>query len=80
MPTPYHVKISPAAQRQIFALPVKQQKNIIKFLEGLAINPRPPGAKKVDGMSGLYCEDLTYLRMIYKVEDQEILILLIKSV
>lgn len=51
---------------------------LIKLIEALAINPRPPGAKKVEGMNGLYCEILNSMRILYKVEDQEILLLLIK--
>lgn len=78
MITPYHIKIAPAAHRQIRALSSKYQKTIIKLLDALAINPRPPGAKKIDGMSGLYSEDVTPLRIIYKIEDQEVLLLLIK--
>jgi mRNA interferase RelE/StbE len=76
--TPYHVKIAPAAHRQIKALPSKYQKMIIKLIEALSINPRPPGAKKVEGMTGLYCETVHHLRLIYKIEDQEILLLLVQ--
>jgi len=76
--TPYHLKLAPAAQRQILTLAPKYQKLILKLIEALAINPRPPGVKKIEGMMGLYCEDVDHLRLIYKVEDQEILLLLIK--
>lgn len=78
MNLPYDIKIAPAAQRQVSAFPAKQQKNILKVLEALAVNPRPPGSKKIEGMTGLYCEEMDHLRIVYKVEDQEVLILLIK--
>lgn len=78
MTTPYHIKISPAALRQIRALAPKYQKIIIKLIEALAINPRPPGVKKIEGMTGLYSEDVNHLRLVYKVEEQEILLLLVK--
>jgi mRNA interferase RelE/StbE len=77
--TPYHIKIAPAAQRQMYALPSKQQKIILKLLEALAVNPRPPGAKKITGMTGLYSETVNDLRLIYKIEDQLLLLLLVKS-
>ena len=76
--TPYHVKIAPSAQRSIHALPVKLQKTIIKYVEALSINPRPPGAEKIEGMTGLYSEDIDHMRLIYKVEEQELLLLLVK--
>ncbi len=78
MPKPYHILFAPAAQREIFSLNSKQQKLLLKLVEALAINPRPPGVKKIDGMTGLYSHALSVKRLIYKVEDQEVLILLVK--
>lgn len=78
MATPYHIKIAPTAQRQMLALPGKTQKTILKLVEALAVNPRPPGAKKIEGMMGLYAEEVQHLRLIYKVEEQEVLLLLVK--
>ncbi len=78
MTTPYHINIAPAAARQIKAFPSKQQKFILKVAEALAINPRPPGANKIEGMAGLHSEVVESCRIIYKIENQEILILLVK--
>lgn len=78
MTTPYHIKLGPTAALQIRALSSKVQKMVLKLIEALAINPRPPGVKKIEGLIGLYSEDVNHLRLIYKVEDQEILVLLIK--
>ena len=79
MTKPYHVKIAPQAARQIKSLPPKLTRLFIKLAEALAINPRPPGAKKVEGMTGLYSEVVNHHRLIYKIEDQDVLILLIKN-
>jgi mRNA interferase RelE/StbE len=76
--TPYHVRISPTAQKQIWALLPKSRKTIMKLIEALAINPRLPGAEKIEGMTGLYSEPVNHLRLIYKIEEQEILLLLVK--
>lgn len=76
--TPYHVKVSPTAARQIKALSQKYQKLILRLVEALAINPRPPGVKKIEGMMGLYSEDVDHLRLIFKIEEQEVLLLLVK--
>jgi mRNA interferase RelE/StbE len=76
--TPYHVRIAPTARKQLKNLLPKQQKIIVKLAEALAINPRPPGAKKIEGMTGLYSEAVNQHRLIYKVEDQDVLILLVK--
>ena len=76
--TPYHIRIAPAAQRQIRVLQAKTQKTMIQFIEALAINPRPPGASKIEGMTGLYCEAVNHHRLIYKIEEHEVLLLLLK--
>lgn len=78
MTNPYYVKIAPAAAEQIRALALKNRKLVFKLLEALAINPRPPGAKKIEGMTGLYSESVNQLRLIYKIDEQEILLLLVK--
>ena len=76
--TPYHIRIAPKARRQVREMPVKDQKQLVKLIEALAINPRPAGAKKIEGLSGLYSDEINHHRLIYKIEDQEILILMIK--
>lgn len=77
--TPYNIQFAPCAAKQIKALPSKQRKLIIKLIEALAINPRPPGVQKIDGMTGLYSEAIDQIRLIYKIEEQEILVLVIKQ-
>lgn len=78
MPNPYDVKIAPLAHRQIVRLAPKYQKHILRFVETLGINPRPPGAAKIDGMTGLYYQEVTPLRIIYKIEEQEVFVLVVK--
>lgn len=79
MATPYHIKIAPIAVQQIKQLPVKQQRVVIKLAEALSINPRPPGANKINGMTGLYSETVNPLRLVYKIEEQDVLLLLVKA-
>ena len=78
MTVPYHVKIAPAVKVYLQTLGAKQQKLIIKSIETLSINPRPPGAVKIDGLMGLYKQNLETVQLMYKVEEQEVLVLLIK--
>ncbi len=80
MTKPYHVKIAPKAHSQIKKLSSKHRKVVIRLAEALSINPRPPGSKKVGGMTGLYSEEVEHLRLIYKIEDQEIILLLVNSI
>ncbi|OGT56349.1 MAG: hypothetical protein A3F43_00930 [Gammaproteobacteria bacterium RIFCSPHIGHO2_12_FULL_42_10] len=76
---PYQVKIASAAQKQIHALEIKQQKSVIQLIEALTVNPRPPGANKITGMIGLYSATIESARIIYKIEEQEVLLLLVRG-
>lgn len=76
--TPYDVKIAPHAYRQLGVLSIKHRRAVIQFLETLTINPRPPGHSKIEGMTGLYVEELEPIRIIYKIDEQEVLVLVIK--
>lgn len=78
MTSPYEVYISPAARRQLLSLALKNRKTMFQFIEALSINPRPPGTKKIDGMTGLYCNNIDGMRLIYKIDEMEILLLLVK--
>jgi mRNA interferase RelE/StbE len=77
--TPYHIKLAPTAVAQIKQLTTKQQKVVIKLVEALSVNPRPPGANKISGMTGLYSETVDALRLVYKIEEQDVLLLLVKA-
>jgi mRNA interferase RelE/StbE len=77
--TPYHIKIAPPAVQQIKQLSAKQQKILFKLAEALSMNPRPPGANKISGMTGLYSETVSPLRLVYKIEEQDVLLLLVKT-
>ncbi|OAI48499.1 hypothetical protein AYO45_04810 [Gammaproteobacteria bacterium SCGC AG-212-F23] len=73
--TPYDIQITLKAANQIKSLSTKSLKQMIALIEALSINPRPPGSKKILGMTGLYSESVEEFRLVYKVEEQEILIL-----
>lgn len=77
MTTPYHIRVSPTAARHLKKIASKYQKQILRIAEALAINPRPPGATKIEGMIGLYSEIINHYRLLYKIEDQEIILLAI---
>lgn len=75
---PYDIQIASRAADSIRNLPSKEQKHLLRVIEALGINPRPPGSEKVDGMVGLYKEPIGDWELIYKIEEHEILVLLLK--
>lgn len=78
MTSPYSILFAPAAYRQILALDAKHRKDMLKLLNALSINPRPPGANKIDGLTGLYAETMYHMRILYKIDEHDILILCVK--
>lgn len=77
--TPYSIQIAPAAFRQTQALEQQNAKVVIKLIEALAINPRPPGCKKIDGLTGLYKNEIQGFQILYRIEEHEILILTVTA-
>jgi len=75
----YQVEITPAAQRQIKKLPLDVQQRIIERLEALAVEPRPPRVVKLEGEESLYRVRVGDYRIVYKIEDDILLILIVKD-
>ncbi len=74
----YLVEIAPAARRQLSKLTVDVQKRILKRLDRLEENPRPPGVEKLSGIESLYRIRIGDYRVIYRIEDQILLVLVLK--
>ncbi len=74
----YRVEIAPAAKRQIKKLPTAVQQQIIRRLEDLAVEPRPTGIVKLKGSESLYRVRLGDYRVVYEIQDAQLLILVVK--
>jgi len=78
---PYTVQFKPAAERDLEK--IKDQtalRRIAHAIDGLAVNPRPPGAQVLQG------EDASILRIrvgdyriLYTIEDKALLVLIIRT-
>jgi mRNA interferase RelE/StbE len=68
----------PKALRHLAALPKSDQERITQRIDALADDPRPPGAKALQGQHGLYRLRSGDYRIIYKIEDDRLLVLVIK--
>ena len=76
--TSYTVTILPSALRQLAELPRPDQKRIKNRIDGLAADPRPPGAKKLQGESDLFRLRCGNYRIIYSIEDVKLVVLVIR--
>lgn len=74
----YSILLAPPVERQLrsFALPI--QKRLVKRMKALQHDPRPPGVKKLAGEDDLYRISEGVYRIIYTIQDKELIILVVK--
>ncbi len=75
---PYAVLLAPPAERQLKSLTHSVQKRIVKRLKSLRENPRPQGVKKLAWEEGLYRIREGDYRIIYTIQDKELIVLIVK--
>jgi mRNA interferase RelE/StbE len=74
----YTITILPSALRQLAELPRHEQKRINERIDRLAVDPRPPGVKKLKGESDLFRLRSGNYRIIYSIEDVRLIVLVIR--
>lgn len=74
----YKIVTSPVAQKSLKSLPQNMKKRIDAKISALAKNPRPPDAKVLQGKHGLLRVRVGDYRIIYRVEDDRLIILIVK--
>jgi len=65
----YRVEIAPGAAREIRKLPREAAADVAKALGKLAEEPRPAGAKRIEGVPGCYRVRSGIYRIVYTIED-----------
>ena len=73
----YNVTFSPRARRELGNLPRAVQVRIKRRIDALADEPRPPGVKKLSGESELYRIRVGDYRVLYAIEDEELVVLVV---
>lgn len=71
----YRISLAPKAARQFAKLPRTDQQRIGTRISALAENPRPRGVVKLSGVEGVYRVRVGDYRVIYRIEDDELLVL-----
>ncbi len=61
-------------------LPPQVQERILAVIESLETEPRPHGYKKLEGRSGAYRVKTGDYRIIYHVQDQVLLVLVLEVI
>ena len=74
----YRIAVTPAAQQQLAGLDPPTRRRVANRIEALATVPRPPGAEMLAGGEGELRFRVGDWRVIYRVQDDKLLILVIK--
>lgn len=73
----YSVRIKRSAAKELEAVPPKDRKRIVRRIEGLATDPRPPGCEKLSGEEKYRLRQGNY-RILYEIIDQELIVTVVK--
>jgi len=74
----YRVFFQPSALRELRKLARDVQVRILARVEALAKEPRPAGVKRLAGMKGLYRLRVADYRVIYRVRDDRLIVLVVR--
>lgn len=70
---PYRVELESRARKELLDLSREVQERISDIIDSLAVNPRPPGAKKLTGQEGYRVRKGDY-RILFTVDDKATLV------
>ncbi|MGE4537872.1 MAG: type II toxin-antitoxin system RelE/ParE family toxin [Desulfovibrio sp.] len=74
----YRIELTPAAGRDFKKLPGAAAKRLAPRIDALAQEPRPAGVLPMTGMHGYYRLRVGDYRIIYKIEDERLVVLVIR--
>ena len=73
----YSILIKKSAAKELEELPKKDLVKVLVRIEGLADDPRPPGAEKLAGLE-LYRVRQGSYRIVYSIEDRVLTVWVVK--
>ncbi|MBD1845299.1 type II toxin-antitoxin system RelE/ParE family toxin [Cyanobacteria bacterium FACHB-63] len=74
----YQVEFSKRAAKQFKALSLEIQLRLRPKIDDLADEPRPSGVVKLTGKENLYRIRVGDYRVLYQIEDEDLIVLIIK--
>lgn len=74
----YRVEYTESVRRDLRRLPGFYRQRVRRTIEALADDPRPPQAKELRGLPGRYRLWIGDYRLIYAVDDEAILVVILR--
>ena len=74
----HSIEYKPSAKKELDALSGNTHGRVLKAIDGLEDNPRPPGCKKLRGRDNEYRISVGDYRVIYEIRDAVLIVLVVK--
>ncbi|PSR17383.1 type II toxin-antitoxin system mRNA interferase toxin, RelE/StbE family [filamentous cyanobacterium CCP3] len=74
----YRIEFAKPAAKQFKTIPLQEQQRLKPKIDALANEPRPSGMVKLAGEDDLYRIRVGNYRVIYAIEDDRLLVLVVK--
>ena len=75
----YRIEVTPRARKDLKALPKRERRRVAEQIDILKADPRPTGCKKLMGREDFYRIRVGDYRVIYQIEDEILLILIVRG-
>ncbi len=73
----FSVVVKQSVAKDLRSIPAKEVARILKRIEALAVEPRPPGVEKLSGQEKYRIRQGVY-RIIYEIRDHELVVIVVK--
>ena len=74
----YKIEVTPRTQKDLKALPVQERQRVADRIDALKTDPSPESYKEQKGREDFYRIRVGYHRVVYQVEDEVLLILIVR--
>lgn len=74
----YTITLTPRAAKELRAIARSDQERLARRIDGLALNPKPYGVRKLSGDENLYRIRVGDFRVVYSIEDRRLVVMVIR--
>ena len=74
----YRIEVTPRARKDLKALPRRERPRVAEQIDALKSDPRPKGCRKLKGREDFYRIRVGDYRVVYRIEDEILLILIVR--
>lgn len=74
----YYIFIKPSALKELAKIPPPARTRIEQAIDGLGVEPRPIGCRKIRGSGTAYRLRVGDYRVIYEVHDKDLVVIVVR--